>query len=102
MLKKVFQTETQNSDDPSAQKAQRPYCSWRLKPPNLPTYLPTIARENLACIALLETGPKGPVSSNRSFKFSQNWLSNMTSRILLDEQVFCQTNFADLAIFKPL
>ena len=52
-VKKIFQTETQN---------QKPYCSWRSKPPS---YQPTIARENLACIALLDTGPKGPVSSNQ-------------------------------------
>ena len=38
---------------------------------------------------------------NRSFKFSQNWLSNhMTSQILLDAQVFCPTNNADLAILN--
>ena len=40
---------------------------------------------------------------NGSFKFSQNWLSNhKTSQILLDTQVVCPTNYADLAIFKPL
>ena len=41
----------------------------------------------------------------KSFKFSQNWICNeinhMTSQILLDTQVFCPTNYADLAIFKP-
>ena len=40
---------------------------------------------------------------NKSFKFSQNWLPNhMTLQILLDAKVLCPTNYADLAIFKPL
>ena len=55
---------------PSAQKAQKPYCSWRSLTPCLPTYLPTYhSSRNLACIALLDTGPKGPVSSN-NYHFS--------------------------------
>ena len=43
---------------------------------------------------------------NKSFKFSQTgsyeYENHMTSQILLDAQVFCPTNYADLAIFKPL
>ena len=37
---------------------------------------------------------------NRSFKLSQNWLSNhMTSQVLLDAQILCLANYAHLAIF---
>ena len=48
---------------PSGQKAQKPYCSWRFLTPYLPTYH---SSRNLACIALLDTDPKGPVSSKES------------------------------------
>ena len=60
--KKDIPNRDTKQQQPSGQKAQKPYCSWRFLTPYLPTYH---SSRNLACIALLDTCPKGPVSSKK-------------------------------------